>query len=165
MVENSMGNYIKELRAAQGLTQKELADKIFVTNSAVSKWERGIGCPEITTLPLLAETLETSVEELLQGGESKAAENFTNGKSTGKKLSNLKAERGKIFFFASSILSTAFFLMIILINTILNLDSGLSGVLDIVQPLTVAWLAATSIIGFIPWLFFYLVDKYRLAAG
>ncbi|MGM0167054.1 hypothetical protein IGI39_002034 [Enterococcus sp. AZ135] len=167
MLENSMGNYIKKLRVAKGLTQKELAEEIFVTNSAVSKWERGLGCPEINTLPLLASVLETTVEELLQGRAHivetpLTEESFEEKKKSPTPQTDLKAKRGKVFFFTSSILSTAFFLMIILINVILNFDSGLTGVLDIVQPLTVAWLGATSIIGFIPWLFFYLMDRYRL---
>ncbi|HCM85273.1 MULTISPECIES: helix-turn-helix transcriptional regulator [Enterococcus] len=167
MLENSMGNYIKELRVAKGLTQKELAEQIFVTNSAVSKWERGLGCPEINTLPLLATALETTVEELLQGSalsfdEPLVEKTIEKEKNSPLPQTALKAQRGKVFFFTSSILSTAFFLMIILINVILNLDSGLSGVLDIVQPLTVAWIGATSIIGFIPWLFFYLMDRYRM---
>ncbi|MGP5430976.1 helix-turn-helix domain-containing protein [Enterococcus malodoratus] len=166
MLENSMGNYIKELRVTKGLTQKELAEQIFVTNSAVSKWERGLGCPEINTLPLLATALETTVEELLQGSafpfEEPPVEKIVEEENSHSRQIDLKAQRGKVFFFTSSILSTAFFLMIILINVILNLDSGLSGVLDIVQPLTVAWIGATSIIGFIPWLFFYLMDRYRM---
>ena len=163
MREKPVGLYIKKLRVAKGLTQKDLAEKIAVPNQAVWKWERGIDYPEDTTLPLLSEALETSVEELLQRVESKSDKNFTKEKPTGKKLSILKAERGKVFFVASAILSTAFFFMLMIINIVLNLNSGLSGVLDILQPLTIAWLAATGIIGFIPWLFYYLVDKYRLA--
>lgn len=165
MLENSIGKYIKELRTAQGLTQKELAEKIFVTNSAVSKWERGLGCPEVQTFPLLAAALDTTVEELIQGGPNPASEDLSEKIVQEEKPSTgLKAKRGKVFFFTASILSTAFFLVIILINTVLNLDSGLLSVLDIVQPLTVAWLAATSIIGFIPWLFFYLMDRCQPAA-
>lgn len=165
MWEKPIGLYIKEQRIAKGLTQKDLAEKIAVPSRAVWKWERGIDCPEDTTLPLLAEALETSVEELLQHLERKSDKNFTNEKSTGKKLSILKAERGKVFFVASAVLSTAFFLILMIINTVLNLNSGLSGVLDILQPLTIVWLATTGIIGFIPWLFFYLIDKYRLAVN
>lgn len=109
MREKPIGLCIKKLRVAKGLTQKDLAEKIAVPNRAVWKWERGIDYPEDTTLPLLAEALETSVEELLQRVESKSDKNFTNEKPTGKKLSILKAERGKVFFVASAILSTAFF--------------------------------------------------------
>ena len=169
MLENATGKYIKELRTAQNLTQKELAEKIFVTNSAVSKWERGLGCPEIQTLPMLAAALETTVEELIQGGPNPSAENtpeeiVLEEKPPLPSTTGLKVKRGKVFFFTASILSTAFFMVIILINTVLNLDAGLLSVLDIVQPLTVAWLAATSIIGFIPWLFFYLMDRYQPTA-
>lgn len=88
--------------------------------------------------------------------ESKSSQRDTDTASSTKEFPTMKAKRGKTFFFVSSIFSTAFFLMLLLINTILNLNLDLTGFLNI------AWLAATCIIGFIPWLFFYLVDKYRI---
>jgi len=65
MNEQPMGNLITHLRKSKGMTQKELADKMNVTDKAVSKWERNLSCPDISSLPLLAETLGVSVEELL----------------------------------------------------------------------------------------------------
>ncbi len=59
------GAFISEQRKKQGMTQKELAGKLFVTNKAVSKWENGGGLPDITLLTPLAEALEVSVAELL----------------------------------------------------------------------------------------------------
>ena len=64
---NTMGMVIASLRKAQGMTQAELADKMQVTDKAVSKWERDLSCPDIQSLPRLAEILEVSVEELMQG--------------------------------------------------------------------------------------------------
>lgn len=49
------------------MTQRELALKLNVTDKAVSKWERGIGYPEITTIPLLAELLGVSTSEIMLG--------------------------------------------------------------------------------------------------
>ncbi len=54
-------------RKALGLTQKELAGRLIVSDKAVSKWETGAGYPEVTLLPLLAETLGITVDELLAG--------------------------------------------------------------------------------------------------
>jgi transcriptional regulator with XRE-family HTH domain len=48
------------------MTQLELADKMGVTDKAVSKWERDLSCPDIASIPNLAEILGVSVEELMQ---------------------------------------------------------------------------------------------------
>ena len=61
------GALIAERRKALGLTQKELAEQLMVSDKAVSKWETGAGYPEVTMLPLLAETLGITVDELLAG--------------------------------------------------------------------------------------------------
>ena len=61
------GKLINFLRSKKGITQKELATLINVSDKAVSKWERGDGCPDVGILPLLAQTLETDVDSLLNG--------------------------------------------------------------------------------------------------
>ncbi|MBO5337288.1 MAG: helix-turn-helix transcriptional regulator [Lachnospiraceae bacterium] len=71
MDNQKMGLFIVELRKAKQMTQKELAAKLNVTDKAVSKWERGVSCPDITLLPELAAVLGITVEELLNGEKSK----------------------------------------------------------------------------------------------
>lgn len=66
-MKKALGALIAENRKRMGMTQLELAEKLGVTDKAVSKWERNLSCPDISTLPLLAETLGLTVEELLQG--------------------------------------------------------------------------------------------------
>lgn len=61
------GKLIAELRNKQGLTQQQLADKLNLSNKTISKWESGNGSPDISNLPVLAETLGISVDELLKG--------------------------------------------------------------------------------------------------
>ena len=61
------GNMILKLRKKLGLTQLELAQKLNVSDKAVSKWENGMGYPEITQLPVLAEIFGVSVDYLLKG--------------------------------------------------------------------------------------------------
>ena len=61
------GAMIKRLREEKKLTQAELADKIFVTDKAVSKWETGRGYPDILLVEPLAKALDVSVIELLSG--------------------------------------------------------------------------------------------------
>jgi transcriptional regulator with XRE-family HTH domain len=62
-----IGRFISEKRKEKGLTQKELALKIGVTDKAVSKWERGMGCPDVSILEILADCLGVSILEILKG--------------------------------------------------------------------------------------------------
>ncbi len=61
------GLLIYEMRTRKDLTQKELAEKCNVTDKAVSKWERGEGCPDVTVLPKLAEIFGIEVENIMNG--------------------------------------------------------------------------------------------------
>lgn len=61
------GAFLSELRREKGWTQQELADRLFVSNKAVSKWERGQSLPDIALLTPLADALGVSVAELLKG--------------------------------------------------------------------------------------------------
>ncbi len=65
------GALIRQLRTEQGLTQKQLAELICVSDKAVSKWERGSGCPDVSLLTALAEVLGTDVQMLLSGNIEK----------------------------------------------------------------------------------------------
>jgi transcriptional regulator with XRE-family HTH domain len=65
-MKKTLGTMIAELRKQHGMTQLELAEKMGVTDKAVSKWERDLSCPDINSLPKLAELLGVSVEELMQ---------------------------------------------------------------------------------------------------
>lgn len=62
-----IGNFISELRKEKGLTQKSLAEKLKVTDKAVSKWERGLGCPDVSILEDLSNVLDVSILEILKG--------------------------------------------------------------------------------------------------
>lgn len=61
------GAFIKALRTELGLTQRELAERLHITDRAVSKWERGLSAPGIDLLEPLAEILGVSVVELIRG--------------------------------------------------------------------------------------------------
>ena len=66
MTKQTMGNMIASLRKEKGLTQLELAEKMGVTDKAVSKWERDLSFPDIDSVPKLAEILGISIDELMQ---------------------------------------------------------------------------------------------------
>lgn len=65
MTNKSMGDIICALRKEKGMTQKDLADMLNITDKAVSKWERNIAFPDTTTIPKIAEIFGVSVEELM----------------------------------------------------------------------------------------------------
>ena len=70
MEKQTLGQKVAELRKAKNMTQLELANKLNITDKAVSKWERDISCPDINTFPKLAEILGVSVDELLQANNA-----------------------------------------------------------------------------------------------
>ena len=67
MDNEKFGEFIKKLRKEKGITQKELGEKLNITDKAISKWERGLSFPDITMLNVLAEFFEVDVSELLNG--------------------------------------------------------------------------------------------------
>ena len=67
--KESLGACIRTRRKALGLTQRAFAQRVFVTESAVSKWERGLSYPDIATLQRICQALEISEGELLAAGE------------------------------------------------------------------------------------------------
>ena len=67
MDKEKTGQLITELRKEKGLTQKQLADALNVTDKAVSKWERGLSFPDISMLEPISELLGVSIMEILAG--------------------------------------------------------------------------------------------------
>lgn len=61
------GLFLVQLRREKGMTQKELAEELYVSDKAVSKWERGLSLPDISLLQPMAELLDVTVTELLSG--------------------------------------------------------------------------------------------------
>lgn len=83
MDQEKIGKFILEMRKQKGLTQKELAEKVGISDKTISKWECGNSMPDISYLEALCSSLNISVNELLSGqcltGESyseKAEENI-----------------------------------------------------------------------------------------
>ena len=85
MDQIKIGKFIAEERKAKKYTQRELADKLSISDKTISKWERGNGFPEVSLLLPLCNELEITVNELLSGErlqamdyKKKAEENMVN---------------------------------------------------------------------------------------
>lgn len=81
MDSKKFGEFIATIRKEKGWTQAELAEKISVTDKAVSRWERGLGFPDINTIKPLADVLEVSVLEIMQS-EREPKEEISADKAT-----------------------------------------------------------------------------------
>ena len=66
MDAEKFGRFVADRRKKLNMTQKDLAAKIQVTDKAVSKWERGLGFPDINIIEVLADALEVSITELMK---------------------------------------------------------------------------------------------------
>ncbi len=69
-MKKSLGSILAELRKQNNMTQADLAEKMCVTDKAVSKWERDISCPNIETIQKLADFFNIPVNELLSAKSS-----------------------------------------------------------------------------------------------
>lgn len=78
-----VGKLIWELRKEKGLTQKQLAQAVNISDKAISKWERGLGMPDVSLLHQVAEVLGVNVENLLSG-------NLTQNNPDGGNMKKLK---------------------------------------------------------------------------
>ena len=66
-----IGRFIAEARRARGMTQRELAEALGLSNRTISKWECGDGLPELANLLPLCELLGVTADELLRGGSAR----------------------------------------------------------------------------------------------
>ncbi len=67
MDSEKIGGLIRTLRRQRDMTQRQLAEKLFISEQAVSKWECGQGCPDVSLLTKLSELFGVPVEQLLNG--------------------------------------------------------------------------------------------------
>lgn len=71
ITKQDFGRFVTEKRHSTGLTQRELAEKLHVTESAVSKWERGLSYPDITLVAQLAGEIGVTAQELISASEDR----------------------------------------------------------------------------------------------
>jgi transcriptional regulator with XRE-family HTH domain len=82
MNKQTFGQFIAEMRKEKNWTQLELAEKMGVTDKAVSKWERDLSFPDVASLPRLAEVFGVSIDQLMQIRSKAAKENEWSEKAS-----------------------------------------------------------------------------------
>lgn len=65
--KSTFGQFLRQKRNEKGMTQKEFAEKLFLSESAISKWEKGKSYPDITMIPDICSVLDISEHELISG--------------------------------------------------------------------------------------------------
>ena len=128
MDNKKFGDFIKELRKEKQLTQKELGEKLNITDKAISKWERGLSFPDIAILKDLADFFDIDISELLNGERGKkqeidiekviqeAIENYKNIEEKRKeKIEKVKKKIGiiSIIIFVFSLILQVVYLIIL----------------------------------------------------
>ena len=91
MEKKTMGSFLAALRRANGMTQKELAERLNVSDKSVSRWERDDGAPDLSLIPVIAEVFGVTCDELLRGeraaaGEEQGAQSTPKGEQQKKHL-------------------------------------------------------------------------------
>ena len=94
MEKKTLGSFLSALRRAQGLTQQEVADRLAVSNKAVSRWERDEAMPDITLLPAVADLFGVTVDELLRGERKRVTDTPSVPDPTDPPTDALPAEEG-----------------------------------------------------------------------
>ena len=74
MQQKTMGSFLAALRKASGMTQRELAEQLNVSDKTVSRWERDEGAPDLSLIPVIAELFGVTCDELLRGERRPAAD-------------------------------------------------------------------------------------------
>lgn len=124
------GMIISDARKKLKMTQKDLADKLFVSDKAVSKWERGLCFPDISVLIPLTETLNISLYDLLRGEKVNKEEVEETLKNT-INYSNNELKRKKKKYIIISLISILVVVVISIITIfVINNDRQLSGIID-----------------------------------
>lgn len=152
MDSRKIGQFIAEQRKAKQMTQKDLALQLNITDKAVSKWERGLSCPDITILSSVAEILGVTVSELLEGEKSEGRAEILE-KSVGNALQyadNTVKSRVKSLQKLWLIVFTALLAAAIVVCAIC--DMALSGTLTWslypISSMVFAWFVISPLLGF-----------------
>ena len=105
MEKKSIGSFIAALRKAKGLTQRELAEKLNVSDKAVSRWEREESLPDLSLIPAIAEIFGVTADELLRGERMKEGDSLPRAEEKSEKQLKNLVNRSLLRFNNRSILA------------------------------------------------------------
>lgn len=123
MEKKSIGSFLTALRKASGFTQKQLAEKLNVSDKAVSRWERDECAPDLSLIPVLAEIYGVTSDEILRGQRANPEKLYQGVDRTGaekQRLHILKSVRSK--FISRSLVTVALALVGVILAYILNTE-------------------------------------------
>ena len=119
MERKSMGEFIAALRKASGMTQKDLAEKLNVSDKTISRWERDDGAPDISAIPVIAEIFGVTCDELLRG-ERKTHDAPEEPTPKGEKQRQRLIEISLSKYRTKTIIANALYLGSLIVAMILN---------------------------------------------
>ena len=139
MNQVKIGQFIKTMRKEKNFTQREVADRLNISEKTVSKWETGNGLPEVSLMLPLCELLEISVNELLSGERLDEKRYFEKAEQNIMSLIEEKAEaKKKLIISAITVVITLLAgLTIILIAGLLEMETWLRIVLGVTGAITI----------------------------
>lgn len=167
MDQIKIGKFISECRLNKHLTQMQLAEKLNITDRAISKWETGKGMPDSSIMLELCNELGISVNELLSGEKiemdnynKKADENFIELKRGSERIERKLESILAFFKIASIILSVGAVLSFIahLVMNYLDIENYNGQLFNILLPIMIALVFVFSVISFI----FDFREKYEI---
>ena len=124
------GTIISDARKNMNMTQKELADKLYVSDKAVSKWERGLCFPDISVLIPLTEILNISLYDLLRGERMKKSEVEETLKNTISYTNNELKRNKKKYTIISSIIIVGVVILSVLSLIFISKNNDIGGIVD-----------------------------------
>ena len=125
MEKKTMGSFLAALRRANGMTQKELAERLNVSDKSVSRWERDDGAPDLALIPVIAEVFGVTCDELLRGeraaaGVEQGAQSTPKGEQQKKHLLAASLSRFRSRCCIALALAAAGFLVAMACNSALD---------------------------------------------
>ena len=124
MNQEKIGRFISEKRREKHLTQSELAEKLGITDRAISKWENGVCLPDAGTMPELCEILDITINDLFSGEKVDIKENEKKLEANLLEMTKMKEEKDKQLLNLEIIIGIVlviFFLGIIAIVSLINM--------------------------------------------
>lgn len=127
MDSKKIGDFLKSLRKAKGLTQEEVASSLFLSPKTISRWENGLGIPDINIITNVAELYEVTVDEILKGSRKQPKDEYLSNttikkkeNATNKLICNSIMEKLNKYFFVGLSIAGIFFLLELLIGLLVS---------------------------------------------